>query len=81
VNHAGIQFVKENYEDITSDQLEKIFRVNVFSYFYMSQAALKYMKEGSSIINTSSVNAYKGNPKMVDYACTKVSIYNQLITE
>lgn len=74
VNNAAVQYDKENLEDITPDQLEKTFKVNIFSYFFTSQAALKYMKEGSSIINTTSVNAYKGHKTLMDYTSTKGAI-------
>lgn len=71
VNHAGVQWVKENLEDISEEQLDITFRTNVYSYFFMSQAALKHLKEGSSIINTTSINAYKGHPNLIDYSSTK----------
>src|SRR5579884_1131417 len=60
INHAGEQHMQTEFEDISSEQLEKTFRTNVFSFFYMTKAALPHMKEGGSIINTSSVTAYKG---------------------
>lgn len=74
VNHAGIQFLQRNFSDITPEQLVKTFEVNVFSMFYLSQAVIPHMREGDSIINTTSVNSYKGNPDLVDYAATKGAI-------
>ncbi|MFN8769685.1 MAG: SDR family oxidoreductase [Neisseriaceae bacterium] len=71
VNHAGEQYQTNSLEDVKEDSLENIFRVNVFSMFYLTKEALKYMDEGSSIINTVSVVAYKGNPKLLDYSSTK----------
>uniref|UniRef100_A0A383VGB4 Uncharacterized protein n=1 Tax=Tetradesmus obliquus TaxID=3088 RepID=A0A383VGB4_TETOB len=71
VNNASVQHMAMGLEDITPEQLQETFAVNVFGYFYMAQAALPHMKEGASIINTSSVTAYKGSPKLVDYSATK----------
>lgn len=74
VNNAAVQYPQGKFEDITDDQLEKTFKTNIFSMFYLSRAALPYLKEGSSIINTSSVTAYKGNPILVDYSSSKGAI-------
>lgn len=74
VNNAAEQHPQESIEDISSEQLERTFRTNIFSFFYMTKAALKYLKEGSAIINTTSVTAYKGNPKLLDYSSTKGAI-------
>ena len=74
INHAGEQFPQYNIEDITKEQLEDTFRVNVFSFFYMTKAALKHLKEGSSIINTTSVTAYEGHNTLLDYSATKGAI-------
>lgn len=71
VNNASQQHVRESLTDITPEQLQRTFAINVFGYFYMAQAALPHLKEGSSIINTSSVTAYKGKPNLVDYSSTK----------
>jgi NAD(P)-dependent dehydrogenase (short-subunit alcohol dehydrogenase family) len=74
VNNAAVQFPQENIEDITSEQIETTFRTNIFAYFYMAKAALKYLKKGSSIINTTSVTAYRGSSHLLDYASTKGAI-------
>lgn len=60
VNNAAEQHVKGSLEEITAEQLERTFRTNIFSMFYLTQAALKQMKEGDCVINTSSVTAYRG---------------------
>jgi NAD(P)-dependent dehydrogenase (short-subunit alcohol dehydrogenase family) len=74
VNNAAIHFECENLEDITKSQLLKTFSTNIFSYFWVTQAALKFMSEGSCIINTSSVTAYRGSGGLIDYASTKGAI-------
>jgi NAD(P)-dependent dehydrogenase (short-subunit alcohol dehydrogenase family) len=74
VNNAAVQFPQESIEDITAEQLEKTFRTNIFAYFYMAKAALKYLKKGGSIINTTSVTAYRGSSHLLDYASTKGAI-------
>lgn len=74
VNNAAEQHVTEKLEDITSDQLEGTFRTNIFSYFYLTKAALPYLREGSAIINTTSVTAYKGSGHLLDYSATKGAI-------
>ena len=71
VNNASEQHPQESIEDITAEQLERTFRTNVFSYFFMTKAALKHLKEGSAIVNTASVTAYKGSPQLLDYSSTK----------
>ena len=74
VNNAAEQHPTESIEDISAEQLERTFRTNIFSYFYMTKAALKHLKEGSAIINTTSVTAYKGSPQLLDYSATKGAI-------
>lgn len=71
VNHAGEQYQTNLINDITDKSLKHIFEVNVFSMFYLTRYALRYMKSGSCIINTISVVAYKGNPELLDYSATK----------
>lgn len=74
VNNAAEQHPTENLEDITSDQLESTFKTNIFSYFYIAREALPHMKEGSVIINTTSVTAYRGSSHLLDYSSTKGAI-------
>ncbi|MDF5714626.1 MAG: SDR family oxidoreductase [Rhizonema sp. NSF051] len=74
VNNAAEQHMQESIEDISESQLERTFRTNIFSMFFMTKAALKHLKEGSAIVNTTSVTAYKGNPKLLDYSSTKGAI-------
>jgi NAD(P)-dependent dehydrogenase (short-subunit alcohol dehydrogenase family) len=74
VNNAAEQHPKASIEDISAEQLERTFRTNIFGYFYMTKVALPYLKPGSTIINTTSVAAYRGNPQLLDYAATKGAI-------
>lgn len=60
--------------DIQPEQLEKTFRTNVFSFFYLVRAALSHLKPGASIINTTSVTAYRGSPHLLDYSASKGAI-------
>ncbi len=74
INNHAFQFIQRSVMDISHKQLEFIFRNNVFSFFYLIQYALPYMKKGSSIINTTSVTAYEGNKDLIDYSATKGAI-------
>ena len=74
VNNAAEQHPQESLQDITAKQLERTFRTNIFSMFYLTKAALSHLKQGSSIINTASVTAYKGNAELLDYSSTKGAI-------
>ena len=74
VNNAAVHFEKKKLEDITTEQLLKTFATNFFSYFWVTQEALPHIPEGGSIINTSSVTAYRGSPALIDYASTKGAI-------
>jgi NAD(P)-dependent dehydrogenase (short-subunit alcohol dehydrogenase family) len=74
VNNAAEQHPQEKIEDISAEQLERTFRSNIFSMFFLTKAAMPHLKDGSSIINTTSVTAYKGNPKLIDYSSTKGAI-------
>lgn len=74
VNNVAVQYPEKNIEDLTEQQLRTTFDTNFFSYFFMTKHALKYLHEGDAIVNTASVNAYKGNAKLVDYSSTKGAI-------
>jgi NAD(P)-dependent dehydrogenase (short-subunit alcohol dehydrogenase family) len=74
VNNAAQQFPSSDIEKITEEQLEKTFRTNIFSMFYMVKAALPYMVSGARIINTASVTAYRGSGHLLDYSATKGAI-------
>jgi len=74
VNNAAEQHPQESIEKITQKQLEGTFRTNIFSMFFMVKAAMKHLKKGAAIINTTSVTAYKGSPHLLDYSATKGAI-------
>src|SRR3712207_2825818 len=74
VNNAAEQHVSEDLAEIEEAQVERTFRTNILSMFWMTKAALRHMPEGGAIINSTSVTAYKGSPQLVDYASTKGAI-------
>jgi NAD(P)-dependent dehydrogenase (short-subunit alcohol dehydrogenase family) len=74
VNNAAEQHPQDSITNISPEQLERTFRTNIFSFFYMTQAALPHLPEGGTIINTSSVTAYKGSGHLLDYSSTKGAI-------
>lgn len=74
INNAAEQHVQTSIQNISAEQLEKTFRTNIFSYFYLTKAALPYLKSGSAIINTTSITAYAGNEQLIDYSATKGGI-------
>jgi NAD(P)-dependent dehydrogenase (short-subunit alcohol dehydrogenase family) len=74
VNNAAEQHPQDSIEKITEKQLERTFRTNIFSFFFMVKAAMKHLKKGAVIINTTSVTAYKGSAHLLDYSSTKGAI-------
>ena len=74
VNNAAEQHEKENLEEITGEQLEKTFRTNIFSFFFVTQEALKHLQKGDSIINSTSVTSFRGSDHLIDYSATKGAI-------
>jgi NAD(P)-dependent dehydrogenase (short-subunit alcohol dehydrogenase family) len=74
VNNAAEQHPQESIEQISAEQLDRTFRTNIYSYFFFTKAALKHLREGSAIINTTSVTAYRGSAHLIDYASTKGAI-------
>ena len=74
VNNAALHYESKSLTDITTEQLVKTFATNIFSMFWITGAALPHMAKGSSIINTTSVTAYRGSAPLIDYASTKGAI-------
>ena len=74
VNNAAEQHLVEKLEDLSDEQLERTFRTNIFSQFYLTRAVLPHMPDDGAIVNTTSVAAYQGNPDLLDYSSTKGAI-------
>ena len=74
VNNAAQQYPQQSITDISDEQLEKTFRTNIFSMFYVVRAAMPHLKPGARIINTTSVTAYRGSGHLLDYSATKGAI-------
>lgn len=76
INNAGKQVFIDDITKLSTAQLEQTFRVNIFSMFWITKRALRYLSPGSSVINTTSIQAYEPSPGLLDYAATKASIAN-----
>lgn len=74
VNNAGEQHYDEDIGNITEEQLKRTFETNIFGMFFLTQAALPHLKEGSAIVNCTSETTYKGSPGLLDYSSTKGAI-------
>ncbi len=75
VNNAAEQHPQESIEKISAEQLQRTFKTDIFAMFYMVKAALPHLRQGSAIVNTTSVTAYKGSPQLLDYSATKGAIF------
>jgi len=76
VNNAAYQMTLERFEDLTTEQLERTYRTNVFAMFWLCRFALEHMSAGACIINTSSIQGFQPSPHLIDYASTKAAIAN-----
>ena len=74
VNNCGVQYTQQRIEDISAEQLHNTFATNIYSFFYITKAALPYMKAGDSIVNTASIVAFQGAEDLIDYSATKGAI-------
>lgn len=74
VNNAAVQFYREQVEAISEEQLDRTFRTNIYSMFFIVQAARAHLGEGDAIINTTSITAFRGKPTLLDYSSTKGAI-------
>lgn len=74
VNNAGRQTAIDSIQDLTTEQFDNTFKVNVYALFWITKAALNYLRPGSAIINTTSIEAFNPEENLLDYAQTKASI-------
>ena len=74
VNNIAYQSPAESLLDITSEQWDRTFKVNIYSYFWATKAALRHLPDGGAIINTASINGLRGNKQLIDYSATKGAI-------
>jgi NAD(P)-dependent dehydrogenase (short-subunit alcohol dehydrogenase family) len=74
VNHVGTQTPAESLEEISSAQFDYTFKVNIYSHFWTTKAALRHLPDGASIINTASINGLRGNKMLLDYSATKGAV-------
>src|SRR5262245_15108939 len=76
VNNAAYQMSVDGIEKLTDDQLDRVMKTNVYAMVWLCRAAVGNMPQGSSVINTSSIQAYEPSPQLLDYAMTKAAIVN-----
>jgi NAD(P)-dependent dehydrogenase (short-subunit alcohol dehydrogenase family) len=76
VNNAAYQMSTESIQDITTEQFDRVMKTNVYAMFWLCRAAVPHLQPGSSIINTSSIQAYQPSPELLDYATSKAAIIN-----
>lgn len=76
VNNAAFQATHESLQDLTAEELDHTFKTNIYAMFYLCKAAERYLKPGSTVVNTTSVNAYRPSPGLLAYAATKGAIQN-----
>lgn len=74
VNNAAVQFIKEEIQELSFDQIRETFNTNILPYFYIAKEGVKHLKEGDCVINTTSVTAYRGSEHLLDYSSTKGAI-------
>lgn len=76
INNAAYQMSRDSLQEVSSEEWDKTFKTNIYPLFYLCKAAEQHLKPGSTIVNTTSVNAYKAPPQLVAYSATKAAIQN-----
>jgi len=76
VNNAAFQMTHSSILEIPAEEIDRVFRTNVYSMFYLCQAAIPQMPAGASIINTTSIQAYQPKPHLLHYAASKAAVAN-----
>jgi NAD(P)-dependent dehydrogenase (short-subunit alcohol dehydrogenase family) len=74
INNAAEQHPVQEFEEITDEQIHRTFQTNIFAHFYLTREALPHLGSSGRIINTTSITAYQGNPRLIDYSATKGAI-------
>jgi NAD(P)-dependent dehydrogenase (short-subunit alcohol dehydrogenase family) len=74
VNNIAYQQPVDSLEELSSEQWDRTFRTNIYSYFWTTKAALRHLPDGAAIVNTSSINGLRGNKQLIDYSATKGAI-------
>ena len=76
VNNAAFQMTHESLQELSTEELDRTFRTNIYSMFWLCKAAEQHLKPGSTVVNTTSINAYSPSPQLLAYAATKGAIQN-----
>jgi NAD(P)-dependent dehydrogenase (short-subunit alcohol dehydrogenase family) len=76
VNNAAYQMSRDSIQDVSAEEWDRTFKTNIYPLFYLCKAAEQHLKPGSTVVNTTSVNAYKAPPQLVAYSATKAAIQN-----
>jgi NAD(P)-dependent dehydrogenase (short-subunit alcohol dehydrogenase family) len=76
INNAAYQMSRDSIQDVSFEEWDRTFKVNIYAMFYLCKAAEAHLKPGSTVVNTTSVNAYKAPPQLVAYSATKAAIQN-----
>jgi NAD(P)-dependent dehydrogenase (short-subunit alcohol dehydrogenase family) len=76
VNNAAFQMSRDSLQEVSTEEWDRTFKTNIYPLFYLCKAAEQYLRPGSTVVNTTSVNAYKAPPQLVAYSATKAAIQN-----
>jgi NAD(P)-dependent dehydrogenase (short-subunit alcohol dehydrogenase family) len=76
INNAAFQMSRDSIQEVSTEEWDRTFKTNIYPLFYLCKAAEQHLKPGSTIVNTTSVNAYKAPPQLVAYSATKAAIQN-----